>query len=112
MRNFADRLSCLSDRVVTIDANGTSHLAATLPQEIPGNVPRFMTDSIAVLEDGYSEVVVNVMAPQVEVAALLADVGRPRMMTTNSTGDRLYFEHEPWHGSVIIVAKLFEGAYD
>ena len=28
MRNFADRLS---DRVVTVDADGTSHLAATLP---------------------------------------------------------------------------------
>ena len=54
----------------------------------------FMTDSIVVLEDGYSEVVVNVMA-----LSLLADVGRPHMMTTNSTGDRLYFcnyEHEPW----------------
>ena len=60
MRNFADRLS---DRVVTVDANGTSHLAATLPQEIPGNVPWFMTDSIAVLEDVYSEVVVNVIWP-------------------------------------------------
>ena len=96
MRNFADRLS---DRVVTVDADSRSHLAATLPQEIPGNVPWFMTYSIAVLEDGYiaSEVVVNVMAPRVEVAALLADVGRPRMMTTNSTSYRLYFckcEHE------------------
>ena len=53
-----------------------------------------MTDSIAVLEDGYSKVVVNVMqcyGPRVEVAALLAEVGKPRMMTTNSTGDRLYF---------------------
>ena len=28
VRNFAGRLS---DRVVTIDADGTSHLAATLP---------------------------------------------------------------------------------
>ena len=64
MCNFADRLS---DRVVTVDAYGTSHLAATLPQEIPGNVLWFMTDSNAVLEDGYSEVVVNVMAPRVEV---------------------------------------------
>ena len=59
-----------------------------------------MTDSklIAVLEDGYSEVVVNVMALELK-CALLADVGRPRMMTTNSTGDRLYFcncEREPW----------------
>ena len=54
--------------VVTVDAEGTSHLAATLPQEIPRNVPRFMTDSIAVLEDNYgynevnevNEVIVNV----------------------------------------------------
>ena len=53
-----------------------------------------MTDSIAVLEDGYSEVVVNVMqcyGPRVEVAALLTNVGRPRMMTMNSTGEHLYF---------------------
>ena len=49
-------------------------------------------DSIAVLVDGYSEVVVNVMqcyGPPVEVVALLTDVGRPRTMTTNSTGNRL-----------------------
>ena len=60
MRIFADRLS---DRVVTVDVDGTSHLAAaTLLQEIPGNVLWYMTDSIAVLEDGYSKVVVNVMA--------------------------------------------------
>ena len=52
----------ISDRVVTNDADSTSHLAATLPQEIPGNVPWFMTDSIAVFEDGYSEVFVNIMA--------------------------------------------------
>ena len=49
-------------RVVTIDVDDISHLAATLLQEIPGNVPWYMTNSIAVLEDGYSEVVVNVMA--------------------------------------------------
>ena len=54
VRNFADHLS---GRVVTVDADGTSHLAATLPQEIPW----FMTNSIAVLEDGYSKVVVNVV---------------------------------------------------
>ena len=73
-----------------------------------------MTYSIAVLEDGYSasEVVVNVMAPRVEVAALLADVGRPHMMTTNSTGDRLYFCKITVNMSVINVAKLFEGAYN
>ena len=66
MRNFADRLS---DRVVTVDADGIIHLTATLPQEIPGNVPWFMTDSIAVLEDGYSEVVVNVMALELKCSS-------------------------------------------
>ena len=47
---------------VTID--DISHLAATLVQEVPsdsGNFPWYMTDSIAVLEDSYSEVVVNVI---------------------------------------------------
>ena len=47
---------------VTID--DASHLAATLVQEIPadsGNFPWYMTDSVAVLEDSYSEVVVNVI---------------------------------------------------
>ena len=42
----------------------TSHLAANLVQEVPadsGNFPWYMTDSIAVLEDSYSEVVVNVI---------------------------------------------------
>ena len=47
---------------VTIDVEDTNHLAATVLQEIPGNVTWDMTDSIAVLEDGYSKVVVNVMA--------------------------------------------------
>ena len=62
-----------------------------------------MTDSTAVLEDGHSEGVgvMNVMALELKwQLSNLADihVGRPRMMTTNSTGDRLYFcncEHEP-----------------
>ena len=47
---------------VTID--DTSHLAATLVQEVPadsGKFPWYMTDSIAVLEDSYSEIVVNIM---------------------------------------------------
>ena len=42
----------------------TSHLAATLVQEVPadsGNFPWYMTDSTVVLEDSYSEVVVNVI---------------------------------------------------
>ena len=66
VRNFADRLS---DRVVAVDADGTSHLAATPPQEIPGNVPWFMTNNIAVLEDGYSQVVVNVMALELKCSS-------------------------------------------
>ena len=56
-RATSDRL-----RVLTVDIEDTSHLTATLLQEIPGNVPWYMIDSIAVLEDGYSEVIVNVMA--------------------------------------------------
>ena len=42
----------------------TSHLAATLVQEVPadsGKFPWYMTDSTAVLEDSYSEVVVKVI---------------------------------------------------
>ena len=42
----------------------TSHLAATLVQEVPadsGNLPWCIPDSIAVLEDSYSKVVVNVV---------------------------------------------------
>ena len=57
---------------VTID--DTSHLAATLVQEVPadsGNFPWYMTDSIAVLEDSYSGVVVNVIDLAIELAALL-----------------------------------------
>ena len=56
---FSDRLA---DRVVTVDVDDTSHLAATLLHEIPGNVPWYMTDSIAVLEDSYSEVIVMSLA--------------------------------------------------
>ena len=54
----------------------TSHLAATLVQEVPAdsvNFPWYMTDSTAVLEDSYSEVVVNVA-----LNWQLFDVGRPR----------------------------------
>ena len=42
----------------------TSHLADTLVQEIQadsGNFPWYMTNDTAVLEDSYSEVVVNVI---------------------------------------------------
>ena len=53
-----------SDRLLAVTIDDTSHLAATLVQEVPadsGNFPWYMTDSIAVLEDSYSEVVVNVI---------------------------------------------------
>jgi len=42
----------------------TNHLDATLVQEAPAdseNFPWYMTDSIAVLEDSYSKVIVNVI---------------------------------------------------
>ena len=66
-----------------------------------------MTDSIAVLEDGHQRRRRECYGPRVEVAALIADVGRPRMMTTNSTGDRLYFVTNL--GSVINVANFLRG---
>ena len=76
---------------VTID--DTSHLAATLVQEIPadsGNLPCYMTDSVAVLEDSYSKVVVNVIDLALNWQ-LFSDVGRPRsfvnVMSVNSTLD-------------------------
>ena len=76
---------------VTID--DTSHLAATLVQEVPadsGNFLWYMTDSIVVLEDSYSEVVVNVIDLALNWQ-LFSDVGRPRsfvnVMSTNSTLD-------------------------
>ena len=86
-------------RVATIDVDDTSHLTATLLQEIPGNVPWYMTDSIAVLEDGYSEVGLNVMA----VAFKSGSFSRRCRETTHDDHEqywrRLYFcncEHEPW----------------
>ena len=76
---------------VTID--DASHLAATLVQEIladSGNFPWYMTDSVAVLEDSYSEVVVNVIDLALNWQ-LFSDVGRPRsfvnVMSANSTLD-------------------------
>ena len=62
-------------------------------QEVPAdseNFPWYMTDSIAVLEDSYSEVVVNVIDLALNWQ-LFSDVGRPRsfvnVMSTNSTLD-------------------------
>ena len=76
---------------VTID--DPSHLAATLVQEIPadsGNFPSYMTDSVAVLEDSYTEVIVNLIDLALDWQ-LFSDVGRPRsfvnVMSANSTLD-------------------------
>ena len=77
-------------RTSSVDA---SHLAATPVQEIPadsGNLPWYMTDSVAVLENSYSEVVVNVIDLALNWQ-LFSDVGRPRsfvnVMSANSTLD-------------------------
>ena len=70
-----------------------SHLIATLVQEVSadsGNFPWYMTDSIAVLEDSYSEVVVNVIDLALNWE-LFCDVGRPgsfiNVMSANITLD-------------------------
>ena len=100
---------------VTID--GTSHLAATLVQEVPadsGNFPWYMTDSIAVLEDSYSEVVVNVIDLALNWQ-LFSDVGRPRsfvnVMSTNSTLDPERRRHSYLKGIPLCSdrVKLLEG---
>jgi len=57
----------------------TSLLAATLVREVPadsGNFPRYKTDSTAVLEDSYSEFVVNVIDLALNWQ-LFSNVGRP-----------------------------------
>ena len=69
-----------SERLLSPLTMQLSHLAATLVQEIPadsGNFPWYMTDSVAVLEDSYSEVVVNVIDLALNWQ-LFSDVGRPR----------------------------------
>ena len=57
-RNFRSSLRC---RVVTVHVDDTSHFAATL-LSIYLSIPWYMPGSIAVLEDRYSEVVVNDMS--------------------------------------------------
>ena len=71
----------------------TSHLAATLVQEVPADLEIFlwyMTKSTAVLEDSYSEVVANVIHLALNWQ-LFSDVERPRsfvnVMSANSTLD-------------------------
>ena len=80
-------------QIVSCHHDNTSHLAATLVQEVladSGNFPWYMTDSIAVLEDSYTEVVANVIDLALNWQ-LFSDVGRPRsfvnVMSTNSTLD-------------------------
>jgi len=72
----------------------TSHLAATLVQEVPadsGNFPWYMTNNTAVLEDSYSEVIVNIIDLTLNWQRF-SDVGRPRsfvnVMSTNSTPEQ------------------------
>ena len=87
---------------LSVVVDDTSHLAATLLQETPA--PWYMTNSIPVLEDGYSEVVVNVMALALMWQLFSPMKGRPRMMSTNSTGDRCTFVTVNMNlGGVIIV---------
>jgi len=67
----------------------TSHLADTLVQEVladSGNFPWYMADSIAVLEDGYSEVVVNVIDLTLNWQ-LFSDGSFVNVMSTNGTLD-------------------------
>ena len=80
-------------RTSSITIDDASHLATTLVQEIPadsGNFLWYMTDSVAVLEDSYREVVVNVI-DLVLNWQLFSDVGRPHsfvnVMSANSTLD-------------------------
>ena len=75
----------------------TSLLAATLVQEVPadsGNFPWYMTDSSAVLEDSYSEVVVNVIDLALNWQ-LFSDIGRPRSFV-NMTVTMFLCKPELW----------------
>jgi len=68
----------------------TTHLTATLVQEVPADSRNFPWYSIAVLEDSYSKEVVNVIDLALNWQ-LFSDVGRPQsfvnVMSTNNTLD-------------------------
>ena len=85
----------------TID--NASHLAEEIAAD-SGNFPWYMTDSVAVLEDSYSEVVVNVIDLALNWQ-LFSDVGRPRsfvnVMSANSTLD----PESRRHSSLIVKGK-------
>jgi len=69
-----------SDRLLSPLTIQVISIAATLVQEVPadsGNFPQYMTDSIAVLDDSYSKVVVNVIDLALNWQ-LFSDVGRPQ----------------------------------
>jgi len=73
------------------------NLAATLAQEVPadsGNFLWYMTNSIAVLEDSYSEVIVNVIDLALNWQ-LFFDIGRPRSFV-NVTVTVFSCKHELW----------------
>ena len=78
---------------LTIYKSSRCHSCAGVPAD-SGNFPWYMTNSIAVLEDIYSEVVVNVIDFALNWQ-LFSDVGRPRsfvnVMSTNSTLDPCLF---------------------
>ena len=82
---------------INFRSSPVKHLAATLVQEVPadsGNFPWYMTDSITVVEESYSEVVVNVIDLALNWQ-LFSDLGRPRsfvnVMSTNSAPDPCLF---------------------
>ena len=93
---------------VTID--DTSHLAATVVQEVPadsGNFPWYMTDSIAVLEDSYSEVVVNVIDLALNWQLF------HRLITRTGIGNRITWAHQRhtfWRHSSVQRCVMATGA--
>ena len=84
MHNFR---SSLRVRVVTVDVDDTSHLAATLLQEILGNVLWY----ILLFWRMATAKSLRLLRPSNEVAALLmlTDVRRPHMMTTHDDHEQV-----------------------
>jgi len=67
-------------RLSPVTTDGTSHLTATLVQGVPadsGNLPWYMTDSVAVLEDSYSKVIMIAIDLTLNWQ-VFSNVGRPR----------------------------------
>ena len=73
MRSFRSSL-----RLVAVDIDNTNHLAATLLQEVPRNVPWYMTDSSYCCSVGWLQRSCReCCGPRVEVAAVHADENTP-----------------------------------